>query len=694
MKDSLLSIPGVGEKTLAALTRLNIFTENDLLFHFPENVRQRNVFPSIFSLSNSALVILKVKIIDIDQPNNPFLTKKKNFKIYCGNETGRIQLVYFNYYPQYLLKWAKIGSEIIIIGKIEIFNGLKQISHPEVLEESKFKKNIWEKEIIYPLTYGLINKQIQKYIAISLEKFPKFEEWIDPEIIQKFSWDSLITTFSKIHNPDSSESISPYSKERQRLAYDELLATQLIVNLLRNYKNQHQGRVIPFSQGLVNQFIASLDFKLTQGQLAAIAEISAEQNSSIKMSRLLQGDVGSGKTIVAIAAMLLVAESGAQAVIMAPTDVLANQHFITLGKLLKGINVEFAILTGKSKTKQRRQVLNELENGKIKILIGTHAVFQEKVKFHDLALVVIDEQHRFGVEQRLMLLGKGNNPDLLVMSATPIPRSLSLALYGDMDVSIISEKPANRIPIKTSLISKAKLPEVIQSLQKIINQSGKIYWICPLVSADEKEQLNQNSKISTEERALELSKFYPGLVAVVHGQMEANKKQENLDKFITGDAKILVATTVIEVGIDVPDATVIIIENAESFGLSQLHQLRGRVGRGDKASNCVLIYSYPVSQHSMERLKILKNNDDGFVLAEEDLKLRGSGDLVGTKQSGLPNFRVVDFIIHYNLIALANCQAKNILKTDPHLKNKANQKYHHLLELFGFNIEQKLSILN
>ena len=348
--------------------------------------------------------------------------------------------------------------------------------------------------------------------------------------------------------------------------------------------------------------------------------------------------------------------------------------------------MKYALLTGKTKTKERVRILEELASGEIQILVGTHAVFQDKVNFNDLALVVIDEQHRFGVEQRLALVNKGNNADLLIMSATPIPRSLSLALYGDMEVTRITEKPKARIAIKTSIMPKSKLNEIIKSLDNIIKANGKIYWICPLISEKEDKSLDLKlEKIAVETRMQELSKHYPGIVGLVHGQLDGNLKQENLNKFIQGDYKILVATTVIEVGVDVPDATVIIIENAESFGLSQLHQLRGRVGRGDKASNCILLYDPPIGEISWQRLKILRETDDGFVLAEEDLKLRGSGDIVGTKQSGLPNFKMVDFIAHHHLIALANAQAKAILSEDKMLSMEHNQKYRQLLVIFDFD---------
>lgn len=687
MANNLGVIPGVGPKAKESLKRLNITCFTDLFWHFPSNVIHKSLYPPLYSLNGGDLVILRLKIIDIDQPNNSNFSRRRPFKIYCGNDTGRIQLLYFNYNPQYLLKWAKIDSEIIAIGKIETFNGLKQLAHPEVLNPNRPHAPIAEDEVIYPLTYGIVNKQIQKYISFALDKLQEYEEWISSSIIKKYKWDGFKESLYKIHHPKDISSITPYAPGNQRIAYDELLATQLMVNLLRQYKNKQMGRSIIAKGDLLKDFLDDLPFELTHGQHHAIAEIISDQESSNKMSRLLQGDVGSGKTVVALAAILNVVETKAQqAVLMAPTDVLANQHFQSLEKFFTKISIKYALLTGKTKTKERARIMNELSTGEIQILVGTHAVFQDKVLFNDLALVVIDEQHRFGVEQRLALVNKGNKADLLVMSATPIPRSLSLALYGDMDITKISEKPKSRIPIKTSILPKSKLNDIMHSLDNILKSQGKIYWVCPLITESEDKPIDIDSeRVAVETRMNELSKYYPGIVGSVHGQLDAKTKQENLNKFIEGDYRILVATTVIEVGVDVPDATVIIIENAESFGLSQLHQLRGRVGRGDKSSHCILLYQPPISNISWQRLKILRETDDGFVLAEEDLKLRGGGDIIGTKQSGLPNFRVVDFIAHHKLIADANSQAKEIIKEDPMLVMSKNRKYQQLLSLFGFD---------
>jgi ATP-dependent DNA helicase RecG len=680
----LHKISGIGEKAIEALKRLSIENIYDLLFHFPTSVTYKVINPPIYSIRDGETVVLNLQVIDIDQPNNPHISRSRSFKIHCLNETGRISLVYFNYYPQYLLNWIKIGSKVIVVGKAEFFKAMVQIAHPEVINPQKKDININIESPIYPLTYGITSKQLHKYVNQALEIDNIDYEWIDDSIMQKFGWIGFKESLKKIHNPKSNIDVNPSSIYRQRIAYDELLSHQLVVNSLRKYKNNHIGRKFVVEGNLLQSFISQLPFELTNGQKAAIDEIKTNQQSEHKMSRLLQGDVGSGKTVVALAAMLNVVESKAQCVLMAPTDILATQHFTTAKKLLNNLSVECALLTGKTKTKERILIDEALKNGSIQILFGTHAVFQEKISFFDLALVVIDEQHRFGVEQRMRLLDKGNNADLLVMSATPIPRSLSLALYGDMDITELNEKPKSRIAIKTSILSSNKLNDVIGSIKNILQQGEKIYWICPLVNEDEN---SLSTKTAVEIRYQELSKFYPGVVGLLHGKLDSHIKQENLHKFMQGEHKILVATTVIEVGVDVPDATVIIIENAESFGLSQLHQLRGRVGRGDKASNCILLYKAPISSNSWERLKILRETEDGFKLAKKDLELRGGGDLIGTKQSGMPNFKVVDLIIHNDLVTIADKQAKYILANLSDLRSST--KYQKLLSIFSmFNKEQ------
>lgn len=689
---NLSQIPGIGPKTEEALKRLNINQISDLLWHFPNSIIHRKLYPSIYDLKEGDAAILKVTVQDIDSKDKKNFSRRKPFKIYCGNSTGKVSLVYFNYHPQYILNWAKVGAELIVIGKIEVFNGIKQIAHPEIIPLNKVGSSISKDEPVYPLTYGITNKQLQKYISFALDKLPNHEEWISPEIIKQFQWHSFKDSLQRIHHPHSHGDLTINTKARKRIAYDELLATQLTINLLRQYKNKQNGRAFLSSDVLMDAFIQNLPFELTLGQKKAINEISNDQRSLNKMSRLLQGDVGCGKTIVAVTAMINAVESGAQAVLMAPTDILANQHFQSLEKLLSKLPIKYALLTGKIKGKERKKIMEELENGKIQILVGTHAIFQETVIFKDLGLVVIDEQHRFGVEQRASLINKGNNADLLVMSATPIPRSLSLALYGDMEITRITEKPKSRIAIKTSIIPKSKLDAIVDSIDHILKDNGKIYWICPLIATEDNFNIVDKlpTKTAAETRMLELEKFYPKIVGLVHGKLDSSLKQENLNKFVAGEYKILVATTVVEVGVDVPDATVIIIENAESFGLSQLHQLRGRVGRGDKASNCILLYNPPISDISWQRLKILRQTDDGFLLAEEDLKLRGSGDIIGTKQSGLPDFRTVDLMEHYELINLANNQAKSILNMDPNLKLAPSRKFRKLLSIFGFELESSI----
>ncbi len=680
---NLKSIPNLGEKAAEALARLNIQTISDLLLHFPCNLITKKVNPPVYSLKHGDYVILKLKIIDIDLPNDAYKLRRKSFNIYCENETGKIDLCYFNYHPQYLFNWAKIGSEIIAVGKVEIFKTFKKIPHPEVLRPKTI--DIPNNEIIYPLTYGIVSKQIAKYIHTILTHLKDEDEWIDKDILKKYNWPSFRNALIEIHSPKNIASLSPFNPARQRIAFDELLATQLIVHLMRRLRSNDSGRETIASGALVKLFLEKLPFELTKGQKKAIEEITLDQASNKRMARLLQGDVGSGKTVIAIATMLNVVESGKQSVLMAPTDILANQHYQTFQKFCEELSIKFALLTGKTKAKERKRILTELENGELHILIGTHAVFQEKVVFYDLALVVIDEQHRFGVEQRLSLLNKGNNVDLLIMSATPIPRSLSLVLYGDMEVTILTDKPKSRIAILTSILSHTKIDETILSLEKILQQNGRVYWICPLINENEMQE-----KTAVELRVQTLVKCYPSMVTMVHGQLESKEKQAALDSFAQGVSKILVATTVVEVGVDVPEANLIIIENSESFGLAQLHQLRGRVGRGNKQSYCILFYKSPISKIAMERLKVLRSSNDGFFLAEEDLKLRGAGDIVGTKQSGLPSFKAVDFMAHHSLITIANMEAKRILEEDPLLHSLHNQSLKQLLSFFNLQLDTKI----
>lgn len=692
---TLAEIPGIGPKTIEALNRLNIYKPQDLLWHFPINLVNRKVFPEIKNANTGDLVILKLVVKHFDIINHRFTPSRRvPYKIRCIKDTEQIDLVFFNYIPHYLLKSLKPGSEIIVSGKIDIFAGRKQIAHPSISQHhttAEFSAH----EAVYPLTYAILNKQISKYISYLLSRLQNIEEWIPRKIMDEFGWNSHKESLMKIHHPENDEDLSPMSRFRTRIAYDQLLAVQLITHMLRFSKKDQLGRSIKASYNYIDKLIEILPFELTIDQKNAIEEITIDLSSNNKMSRLLQGDVGSGKTIVALAAMLHVAGSGVQSVLMAPTDVLANQHFKGFTKLLENLSVRVALLTGNTKISERRKILENLSSGEIDILIGTHAVFQDKVIFKDLGLVVIDEQHKFGVEQRMKLVNKGDKVNLLIMSATPIPRSLSLALYGDMEITKISQKPKSRIPINTSIIPHSNIENLIVKVANILQEGGKIYWICPAIHSqiDESQQQN-NQKTAAEARFESLNKIYPGIVGLVHGQLENKQKDENLTKFVEGSFKILVATTVVEVGVDVPDATVIIIENAESFGLAQLHQLRGRVGRGDKASNCILLYKYPISDTALQRLKILKNSNDGFHLAEEDLKLRGSGNLIGTKQSGLPQFKAADFLSHYHLISLADAQAKEIIKNDPHLELPENNKFRRLLALFDLDVEENSSIIN
>ena len=482
----------------------------------------------------------------------------------------------------------------------------------------------------------------------------------------------------KVHNPESEKDNDPQSPARARLAYDEFLADQLALALVRKSQRSISGRAFHGDGALIDRASAGLPFSLTNSQNQAIKEIFTDMEAPHKMMRLLQGDVGSGKTIVAFLAMLKALESGAQAAFMAPTEVLARQHMKTIEPLAGNIGIRVALLTGRDKGKARDEILAGLKNGQIKILIGTHALFQEDVVFDDLGLSVIDEQHRFGVHQRLLLGAKGKTPvDMLVMTATPIPRSLMMSCYSDLDSSRLTEKPAGRKPIETRDLPVERLNHIISRLRVAMNTGSRVFWVCPLV--DESEALDL---AAATDRQKILDSYFPGKTALLHGQMKPKEKDLAMTKFAEGQVDLMVSTTVIEVGVDVPEATIMVIEHAERFGLAQLHQLRGRVGRGEKTSSCLLLYASPLSQTARSRLEILRNTDDGFVIAEEDLRLRGAGEILGTKQSGLPQYRVAQLMEHKDLLESARDDCKLIMDKDPQLKSKRGQALRVLLYLF------------
>ncbi len=661
----------ISEQAQKALGRLKIVNLRDLLFYKPIAYNLIRINPDLTKVKNGELIQTEVRIDDVLRPSS----KRSPLKIKVSNPTGTVILVFFSKIHPFIFSKLRIGQKYIITGKVEIFDRSLQISHPEFI----FRQNLTTPVMpVYPLTYGIINKQLYDYIreAISiLENAINTRKFFSQQQLEEKKYiDELLSEIKNLHligysgtNYDIDRNISLNIK---KLAEKELFANQASLVKIKTEEQKRHGISFPPNHDLHKLILKKLGFELTEGQLKAIKEIETDQFADIQMMRMLQGDVGSGKTLVALLTMLNVVTSGTQTALMAPTDLLSAQHYQFFCNALENTSIKVELLTGKTSPKQQLQLKKDLAEGNIDILIGTHALFQKGVEFKDLGYIIIDEQHRFGVEQRLELIKKASRPDVLVMTATPIPRSLTLTMFGDMSVSQLKTKPRNRLPIITSAISSEKRSEVITSLNKKLQIGEKIYWVCPLIdqsdeilktafSEEENSDLSLFSDVST--RFTELDKAYPNQVAMLHGKMKATLKDQVMQEFKNGKVRILVATTVIEVGIDVPDSNLIIIENAEKFGLAQLHQLRGRVGRGSKQSYCLLMYNQKkLSKFARERLKIMRESNDGFYIAEQDLILRGGGEILGTKQSGEPVFFFADLTRDLKILLHANNLAKSL----------------------------------
>ena len=664
----LSSLHGVGSTLARYLTRLvggnRIF---DLLLHKPLHAEKISICPRLFESQNDELIIVKAKVESHIKPS----TNRQPHKVICYNPTGYLTLVFFKIFPSQIAK-MKIGSEIAILGHLQRFGGENQITHPqEILPANEIEK-LPKLNVVYPLTAGITQKFLTKKIHEILTKLDeKNEEWIDQNLLKQRGWPCFNQALKNLHYVKSENS----ETARKRLAYDELLAWQIAILLAKNNCAKNK-KFIAAEKNLVEKFLASLPFKPTAAQIKAISQIESEIFSSKKMLRLLQGDVGSGKTIVAIASCLAAISQKKQTCIITPTTVLARQHLSYFGRFLENLGIAIEILTSATTKKQKAKILENLINGKIDILISTHAVFEDDVKFNNLGLAIIDEQHRFGVIQRLKLTEKSEDVDLLLMSATPIPRSLMMALYGDTDISILDEKPKNRQKIETLIMSQEKTDEVHEAVKRAVLRGEKIYWICPEIDSREMTIDSAEWPVASGQTLRTVKEKYGKLVKIfgeekiglLHGKMKEKEKEKMMDDFAFGDLKILVATTVIEVGIDVPSATIIIIENAENFGLSQLHQLRGRVGRSDKKSFCILLYGKTLGINGRKRLNILRQSNDGFFIAEEDLKMRGSGELLGIKQSGFPEFKIADLSCDSDLLKIARKNAEVMFNPDPSLE--------------------------
>ncbi|MBY0613216.1 MAG: ATP-dependent DNA helicase RecG, partial [Beijerinckiaceae bacterium] len=572
----------------------------------------------------------------------------------------------------------QIGAERIVSGRLELYDGYRQLSGKIIVLYPDRADDLPSIEPVYAQTEGLTNWLIGKSARAALSILPKLPEWQDAAWLLRQGWSDFTAALQRLHRPREASDLSEGNPYLSRLAFDELLAGQLALLMVRSRMKAAAGRATIGDGSITARLRAGLPFALTGAQERAIAQIEADMAAPERMLRLLQGDVGSGKTLVGLMAMARAAEAGRQSVMMAPTEILARQHFERIAPLAEACGMTCALLTGRLRQSERRPVLEGLAAGSISICFGTHALFQDDVAFHDLALAVVDEQHKFGVHQRLALQRKGQAVDLLVMTATPIPRTLVLTYFGDMDVSIIDEKPPGRKPIDTRALPLDRLDEVIAGLGRAMSEGARVYWVCPLVS--ESEHLEDVA--AAEQRFATLAEAFPGKVGMVHGKMPGPEKDAAVASFASGDTSVLVATTVIEVGVDVPEATVMVIEHAERFGLAQLHQLRGRVGRGGDRSSCLLLYRAPLGEVATARLKVMRETEDGFRIAEEDLKLRGEGDVLGTRQSGSPGFRLANPTVHAALLAAARDDAKLIIERDPQLVTERGKALRVLLYLF------------
>ncbi len=672
---ALDSLPGIGPKTAKTLADSGVESPRDLLLSLPYAVVDRRRRTTIRGEDLPRILTVTVTVGAHRPPRN----RSGAYRIHVTDAETEFQLVFFHARGDYLRRLLPEGAQRVVSGKVELFDGIAQMVHPDHAVPLEDAGDIPEIEPVYHLTAGITQKTMFKATRGVLDRLPEVAEWADPALVAREAWPAWAAALGLAHAPRGADDVGPHSAARTRLAYDELFAHQVTLALARARDRKARGIVTQGDGRLRDRVIAALPFALTGAQGRAVAEITGDMAAPQRMNRLLQGDVGAGKTAVAFLALLAAVEAGGQGVMMAPTEILARQHLEGLQPMAADAGVRLELLTGRDKGRDRDAKIADLAAGRIDILVGTHAVFQKDVDFHDLRLAIIDEQHRFGVSQRLELGAKGQAVDVLVMTATPIPRSLALAQYGDMDVSILDEKPPGRKPVRTALISTERMDEVIARLRAAIDEGRQCYWVCPLVEESERVDL-----ASADERFKRLRAILgEGVVGLVHGQMPPSEKDAAMAAFQAGETKVLVATTVIEVGVNVPNASIMVIERAEIFGLAQLHQLRGRVGRGAAQSTCLLMYQPPLGETGRRRLEVLRETEDGFRIAQTDLEMRGAGDLIGTAQSGLPRFRVADLERQAGLMATAQQDARKLLADDPGLDGPRGQATRVLLWLTG-----------
>ena len=671
----LTQFSGIGPKIALNLAKLNIDSPRDLIFTLPHSLLIRKKIKTILEANEGDIIIIGVTVdehIENQQKNKPY-------RINVSDVKTTFQLIFFHSRKNWLRDLFPIGDIVIISGRLEHFEGKVQITHPDYTCKPSDIDQIPLIEPVYSLSAGITQKTLSKSTKQALKGIPDLKEWINPSIINKFKWPKWKDALQEAHFPKGIDQISINSPIRQRLAYDEMLAHQLTLAIARQNYRKYRGTENLGTELLSSIVMKAIPFELTNAQKRVILEIRNDMSQPFRMNRLLQGDVGSGKTLIAFLCMVTAIEAGGQAVIMAPTEILTKQHEDTLRPLAEKAGITLESLTGRDKGKNRKAKIDALADGKIQIIVGTHAVFQENIKFNDLRLAIIDEQHRFGVRQRMDLGKKGDAVDILVMTATPIPRSLALTNYGDMELSELDEKPTGRKPINTVMVSNSRIEEVIERLSIAIKDGSQVYWVCPLV-----EESDYLDLTSAEDRAHQLSSVLgQDNIGLVHGKMSGEEKDKVMSNFIRNKIKILVATTVIEVGVDVPNASIIVIEHSERFGLSQLHQLRGRVGRGIDTSTCLLVYASPLGKTAKKRLETIRETNDGFKIANVDLKLRGAGDILGVAQSGLPKFRMADIETQSDLMELAKDEARLILNNDPSLLTEKGKALRNLLFIMG-----------
>lgn len=672
------SLEGIGSRLARLIEKLAGPRRIDLLWHLPTGLIDRRFAPRLADAPPDRVITVTVRVV-AHQPPRP--GGRQPYKVYCEDGSGGVWLVFFHARADYLARLLPEGETRVVSGTISRFGDALQMTHPDYVVAPAEANSLPVIEPVYPLTAGLSNKVLAKAITAVLAEMPALPEWQDPAFLARKAWPAWADAIDQAHHPSSEAALAESSPARARLAYDELLANQLALGMIRDHMKRSAGRRIQGDGSLRAAVRDGLPFPLTGSQAQAVAEIVADMAAPARMLRLLQGDVGSGKTVVALLVMAEAVAAGCQAAFMAPTELLARQHHATL-QSLAGERLRIGLLTGRDKGSARDALVAAAAAGEVDVLVGTHALFQKDVTFRDLALAVIDEQHKFGVHQRLDLQAKGGGVDVLVMTATPIPRTLMLTAYGDMAASRLTDKPPGRQPVQTVAMPLSRLPDVVAAVGRAIDRGEQVYWVCPLVAESETVDL-----AAAEDRAAALRQSFGdsrggARVGLVHGRMKSAERDQAMQAFVAGEIGVLVATTVIEVGVDVANATVMVVEHAERFGLAQLHQLRGRVGRGPKPSHCLLVYAPPLGKTAAARLGVMRRSDDGFLIAEEDLKLRGAGDLLGTRQSGLPAFKLADPVHHRDLMQAADDDARLILARDPHLQSPRGKSLRVLLYLF------------